>query len=130
MENVQYYSNTGFDRAPHMREGRNDATLYHAVCLWQVKFFFSTSGTPYITGTIVQLTAFTELFFMGMEDDRENVCQYLSRRKPEDILQWLREGKFLDLRHVVHDITRKGEAILDYAKPLAEWNAHPVFCGV
>ncbi|RNL92670.1 NAD(+) diphosphatase [Sinomicrobium pectinilyticum] len=130
MESVQYYSNTGFDRAPHMREGRNGATLYHAVCLWQGKFFFSTSGTPYITGTIVQLTAFTEFFFLGMEDDREIICLDLSRRKPEEILPWLGEGDFLDLRHVVHDIDRKEAAILAYAKALAEWNANHVFCGV
>ncbi|MGS2764467.1 NAD(+) diphosphatase [Sinomicrobium sp. M5D2P9] len=130
MDSLQYYSDTGFNRAPHMREGRNDTVLYRIICLWQGKFFFSTSGNPYITGISVRLTAISEPFFLGMEDAGEIVCLDLSRRKQEEILALLGEGDFLDLRRVVHEIDRKEAAILAYAKALAEWNTNHVFCGV
>ncbi|MGS2739599.1 NAD(+) diphosphatase [Sinomicrobium sp. M5D2P17] len=130
MESIQYYSNTGFDRAPHMRGGRSGTVLYRAVCLWQGKFFFSTPGNPYITATPAQLTAVSELFFLGMEDTSEIVCLDLSRRKREEILTLLGEGDFLDLRRVVHEVGRKEAAMLAYAKALAEWNANHIFCGV
>lgn len=129
MATLQYYSHTGFDRAPHLREKPGNSALYRTIFLWRGKFFFTREGSPYIFTKSLSISFSEELFFLGTEGDFETICIDLSHMESPE-LDHLGEGDFYDLRHAVHNINHKEAAVLAYAKGVAEWNANNIFCGV
>ncbi|MEN7551071.1 NAD(+) diphosphatase [Rapidithrix thailandica] len=137
MNKVQYYSNSEFARAVHLRNTGplkgSDTAPNALIPVWNEKFYCQKNGSGYsvMTDATNELMALSEkVIFLGQEHDRKIACIDLSDTELSDLETTLGTGEFLDLRTIVRQLDREQAALLAYAKGLARWNRMYSFCGV
>lgn len=131
MNNIQIYSNKGFNRGAELRENVTESSKVSMIPIFNEKFFFhgqekESAVRMEIPSGLASLSE--KKYFLGLIDDQEVWCVDLSELPFSQVEQYIPNAKLHCVRDFFHLIADIDATILAYAKGIVNWHTTHQFC--
>ena len=132
MSDVQFYSNSAFNRAVELREVNPIPSEVSYIPIFEGNFFVTTArGNKDIQKRVpLALSALSDKkYFLGLLNEKEIWCIDLSELEFSTVCEFLPHSQLSSVRACFSFVNEQEGALLAYAQGLSTWNKTHQFCG-